>query len=403
MCPEEPGLNGHLKALVGGKLIDGTGGALREDVVVVIEGDRIGSVGLADATTVPTGAEVIDVAGKTVMPGLINCHAHLCLDGSPDPVAALKQRSFTESVLIAAKHAAATLRAGVTTVRDLGGWEGIDLGLKKAINDGLIPGPRMLVSGKLLCMTGGTAHLIGREVDGPDEARKGAREQLKAGVDVIKVMATGGVMTPGTDPGSVQLTFEELRAAVEEAKKAGKLTAAHAYGATGIKNAIRAGSDSIEHGFFLDAEAIDMMLERGTVLVPTFAPLYEIIERGPEFSIPAPVIGKAQRASDAHLDSFRRAREAGVRIAAGNDGGTPFNPADNLAGELQRMVAAGMTPVEALAAAHSTAAELLRMSEQIGTVEPGKLADLVVLDADPQADISAVRQVHMVIKAGQLV
>jgi imidazolonepropionase-like amidohydrolase len=400
---EDQEKNGHLKALVGGRLIDGTGGAPMEDAVVVFEGDRISTVGVADATTIPIGAEVMDVTGKTVLPGLINCHSHFCLDGSSDPATALKQRSFTENVLIAAQHAEAALRAGITTVRDLGGWEGVDLGLKKAINDGLIPGPRMLVSGKMLCMTGGTAHFIGREVDGPDEARKGAREQLKAGADIIKVMATGGVMTPGVDPGSAQLTFEELRAAIEEAEKAGKLTASHAQGTTGIKNAVRAGVDSIEHGFFLDAEAIDMMLERETFFVPTLAAMYEVIERGPEFGIPAFAIEKAQRASGAHLDSFRRAREAGVRIAAGNDGGTPFNRTENLASELERMVAAGMSPLEALATAHRAAAQLLRLAEQIGSVEPGKLADLVVLDADPQADISALRQVHMVIKAGQRV
>jgi imidazolonepropionase-like amidohydrolase len=242
---------------------------------------------------------------------------------------------------------------------------------------------------------------MGREVDGPDEARKGAREQLKAGADCLKMMATGGVLTAGTDPGAVQLTFEELRTIVEEAEKAGVITAAHAHGATGIKNAILAGTDSIEHGFFLDAEAIDMMLERGIFYVPTLAPTYELVTRGTAAGIPAFMIEQARRTGDAHLDSFRRAREAGLLIAAGNDGGTPFNRADNLVSELERMVAAGMSCTEALATAHSTAAELLRMTDQIGTVEPGKLADLVVLDADPHADISAVRQVHMVIKAGQ--
>jgi len=403
MDPESQEVNRHLKALVGGKLIEGTGKAPIEDAVVIIEGDRISNVGEADTATVPAGAEVIDVTDKTITPGLINCHTHFCLDGSPDPALALEQRSFTENVLVAAKHAEDTLRAGVTTVRDLGGWEGVDLGIKKAINDGLILGPRMLASGKLLCITGGTAHFMGREVDGPDEVRKGAREQLKAGVDCLKVMATGGVLTAGTDPGSPQLTFEEMRAAVEEAENAGVITAAHAHGATGIKNAVRAGVDSIEHGFFLDDEAIDLMLERGIYYVPTLATVYEVITKGPEFGIPAFMVEKAQRASDAHLDSFRRAREAGICIAAGNDGGTPFNLADNLASELERMVAAGMSCVEALATAHCTAAELLRLDEQIGTVETGKLADLVVLDADPHADISAVRQVHMVIKAGQKV
>ncbi len=395
--------NRQLKALIGGTLIDGTDKLPIEDAIVIIEGDRIKIADKADTTSIPIGADVIDFTGKTIIPGLINCHVHLCLDGSFDPSATLLQRSFTENVLIAAKHAATTLRAGVTTVRDLGGWEGIDFGLKKAINDGIIPGPRMLVSGKLLCMTGGTAHFIGREVDGPDEVRKGAREQIKAGADVIKVMATGGVMTAGTEIGSVQLTIGEMHAATEEAEKAGKLTAAHAHGTTGIKNAILAGVDSIEHGSFLDTEAIDMMLEREVTLVPTFAPGHEIIEKGLEFGIPAFMVEKSKRVRDAHLESFRRAREAGVCIAAGNDGGTPFNQADNLVCELERMVAAGMSCVEALATAHNNAAGLLRMSHEIGTVEPGKLADLVVLNADPRVDIRAVRQVHMVIKSGQQV
>jgi imidazolonepropionase-like amidohydrolase len=395
--------NDNLVALIGGTLIDGLGATPVEDAVVVIEGERISSVGKSDVASISTGVEVIDVTGKTIIPGLINCHAHLCLDGSPSPTIALGQRSFTENVLIAAKHAQDTLRAGVTTVRDLGGWKGVDFGLKKAINDGVILGPRLLVSGELLCMTGGTAHFMGREVDGPDEVRKGAREQLKAGADIIKVMATGGVMTPGGDPTSVQLTFEELRAAIEEAKKAGKLTAAHAHGAAGIKNAILAGIDSIEHGFFLDDDSIEMMLDRGIYFVPTLAAIYEVIERGSESGIPSFMIERAKRASDVHLDGFRRAREAGVRIVAGNDGGTPFNRADNLASELERMVAAGMSCVEALATANSNAAELLCLSEEIGTVEPGKLADLVVLDADPLVDIHAVRQVRMVIKSGQRV
>jgi imidazolonepropionase-like amidohydrolase len=372
-----------------------------DDAVVIVEGDRIHSVGGVGDIEVPTGAEVIDVAGKWIMPGLINCHAHFCLDGSPDMVTAFLQRSVIENTLVAALHAEDTLRAGVTTVRDVGSADGIDFGLRKAVDEGLVPGPRMLVSGRVLCMTGGHGHFFGREVDGPDEARKGAREQLKAGADVIKLMATGGVGTPGIEPGSAQLTYEELRAAIEEAEKAGKSTASHAQGTTGIKNAIRAGIDSIEHGFYLDAEAIDMMLERGTYFVPTLSAMYHILEHGPESGVPAFMIEKASRANDAHQDSFRRAREAGVLIAAGNDGGTPFNRADNLASELECMVAAGMTPAEALDTAHGSAARLLRLADQIGTVVPGKSADLVVLDADPLADISAVRRVHMVIKDGR--
>jgi imidazolonepropionase-like amidohydrolase len=386
------------------RLVDGTG-KVWEKAAIRIQDERIAAIteALDVAKLGQAQEEMLDLSGKTVVPGLINCHTHLCLDGSPDPDRAWQEKSLTENVLVAAQHAKATLRAGVTTVRDLGGCEFVDLGLKKAINEGVVPGPRMLVSGKVICMTGGHGHFMGREVDGPAEARKGAREQLKAGADVIKVMATGGVMTPGVEPGSAQLTFEELRAAIEEAEKAGKLTATHAQGTLGIKNAIRAGIDSIEHGFFLDAEAIDMMLERGVFFVPTLAALYHILEGGEASGIPAYVMEKARRTGDAQLDSVRRALEAGVKVVAGNDGGTPFNTSDNLVSELERLVAVGMNPAEALAPATITAADLLRMGDQIGSVEPGKLADLVVLDADPLENISALRQIHLVIKDGQKV
>jgi len=365
-------MHGWVKALVGGSLIDGRGMLPIEDAVVVIDGDRIRAVGTPDSTSIPEGTEVINVTGKTIIPGMINYHTHMCLDGSFDPVGALKKRSFTENVLVAAKHVEDTLRAGVTTVRDLGGWQGVDIGLKGAIKTGVIPGPRMVVSGKLLCMTGGTAHSIGCEADGPDEVRKAAREQLKAGADCIKVMATGGVMTEGSDIGASQYTIEEMRAAFDVAKKMGILTAAHGHGTAGIKNAILAGVDSIEHGSYLDDEIIDLMLEHGTVLVPTLAPGYLILKKGIEAGIPPFMIEKTKPAVEAQLGSFRLAHEAGVRIAAGNDGGTPFNRSDNLACELECMVDAGMSTTEALYSAHSTAADLLQLSDEIGTAVVGK-------------------------------
>jgi len=280
----------------------------------------------------------------------------------------------------------------------------VDFSLRDAINAGMIPGPRMKVSGKVVCMTGGHGWGPGgREADGPDEVRKAAREQLKAGADVIKVMATGGVMTFGVEPGAQQFSYEEMRAAVEEAEKTGKLTATHAQGTAGIKAAVRAGIDSIEHGFFLDEEAIEMMLERGTHFVPTLAALYHIIEAGPDAGIPAFMIEKSKRCFDAQMDSFERARAAGVPIAAGNDGGTPYNTSDNLASELERLVACGMTPEQALLAGTRTASRLLRMEQEIGNIEAGKLADLVVLAADPLQDIRHVRNVEMVIKDGVIV
>jgi imidazolonepropionase-like amidohydrolase len=347
---------------------------------------------------------VFDLTGKFVIPGLINCHCHICLDGSGDPGGAWASRTITKNVLVAEQHAARTLRAGVTTVRDMGGCEHVDIALRNAINEGLIIGPRMKVSGKVICMTGGHGWGPGgREADGPAEVRKAAREQMKAGADVIKIMATGGVMTRGVEPGSQQLTYEEMRAAVEEAEKAGRLTASHAQGTCGIKDVVRAGIDSVEHGFYLDNEAIDMMLERGTFLVPTLAALHTLILAGEAFGVPAFMVEKAKRSSDAQLESFARAKKAGVRIAAGNDGGTPQNTSDNLAGELERLVASGCTPEEALLAGTGSAAVLMRMSDQIGSIEAGKLADMVVLGANPSVDISNVRKVEWVIKEGQRV
>lgn len=394
---------GNPLVLAGGCLIDGTGGAPIDDAVVAVDGGQIVAVGKALSTAIPDGAEVIDIRGKWVIPGLINCHTHLCLDGSRDPISSWQGRTVTENVLIAAQHAEATLRSGITTVRDLGGWDGVDLGLKRAISGGLISGPRMLVSGQLLCMTGGHGHFMGREIDGPDEARKAARAQIKAGADVIKLMATGGLMTEGTKPAAEQLTLSELQAAAEEARKAGKGTASHAQGTKGIRNAVRAGIDSVEHGFYLDDEAIELMLEHRTYFVPTLAAVHEIVENGLGSGIPEFLIEKSKLVRDAHLESFRAALEAGLPIGAGNDGGSTLNRADNLVTELECMVANGMSAAAALASANATAADLLGLGDQIGSVEVGKIADLVVVDGDPTTSISALRQVHLVVKAGELV
>ena len=385
------------------RLFDGTG-KLWVDATIQVKGDRITSVSVGDAPTPAGGEKLLDLAGKPAIPGLINCHTHICLDGSPDPATTWKNQTLTKNVLVAAEHVERTLRAGVTTIRDLGGIEYVDIALRDAVNEGLIPGPRMKVSGKIICMTGGHGWRVGgREADGPAETRKAAREQLKAGADVIKVMATGGVMTFGVEPGSPQLTFEEMRAAIEEAEKTGKLTASHAQGTDGVKAVVKAGIDSIEHGFFLDDEAIDLMLEHGTYFVPTLAALYYIIEAGPDAGIPPFMVEKSKRCSDAQLASVEKAWKAGVPIATGNDGGTPFNTSDNLAGELEQLVANGFTPQEALLAATSVSSKLLRMEDEIGTIEAGKLADLVVLEADPLEDISNVRTVKMVIKGGEII
>lgn len=382
------------------RLIDGTG-RVWDCADITIVDDRIALISVGSGHSETSDGD-IDLAGRTVIPGLINCHVHVCLDPGADPWALWDARSLTENVVVAASRVEAMLRAGITAARDLGGIAGVDLGLKRAVAKGLLSGPRLLVSGNFLTMTGGHGHSHGGlEVDGTDAARRGARQQIKAGADVIKVMATGGVMTEGVEPGAAQLCYEELAAAVEEAHKAGRKVATHAQGSTGIINALRAGVDSIEHGFYLNEDAIAIMLERGVTYVPTLSALHHIIEHGVEEGVQPFVVEKARRAVDAHWASVQRAHRAGVRVAAGNDGGSPFNDQSDLAGELWLLVQAGLSPEEALAAATSEAASLLGLASEMGTLEPGKRADLVVLDGDPLADIEAVRKVQMVIQGGR--
>ncbi|MGE5560351.1 MAG: amidohydrolase family protein [Chloroflexota bacterium] len=378
-----------------------TGGDKAAPADILIDNDRIKAIVAPGAT--PAGEQVMSLAGCTVLPGLINAHVHLTMDGSPNPTVTSRADGPFGAAYKAVAAAEKTLRAGVTTVRDMGASGFMDIALRKAVAAGTVRGPRMLVSGECICMTGGHGWDGGCEVDGPDEARRGARRQLKAGADVIKIMATGGVMTPGVEPGSPQLTEEEMRAAVEEAHKAGKRTATHAQGTTGIKNAIRAGLDSIEHGIFLDDEAIQMMLDRGVYLVPTLVAPYHIVRGGIEAGIPAFAVEKSKRVIDSHVASFDKARRAGVKIAAGTDAGTPLNAHGTLALEIELMVKAGMPVVDALHAATSVAAACLGLEDRIGTIEPGKYADLLAVKGDPLADPSALYNVAAVWQGGVLV
>ena len=303
-------------AFMDGRVIVGDGRILDHATVLVKDGKilKIAQNGM----NIPKDTQTIPLNGQTLLPGFIDAHIHICMDGSPDPVAAGLTESPTITTLKAAESARRTLMAGVTTVRDMGGKDGIDFGLRQAIDSGLIPGPRMLISGRLICMTGGHGWQIGLEANGPDEVRKAAREQIKAGVDIVKLMATGGVLTPAVEPGSEQLTEEELRAGVEEAHKAGKKTATHAMGTRGIQNALRAGIDSIEHGVYLDDETVSMMMERNIPFIPTISALYNIETKGIEAGIPAFAVEKTLKVKPFHLESIRMAREAGVLGCCGN-------------------------------------------------------------------------------------
>ncbi|MGD9894677.1 MAG: amidohydrolase family protein [Dehalococcoidia bacterium] len=367
------------------RLFDGTGAPPLSGIDLLIEGERIVAAGRGLAGR--EGAEVVDLDGRTVLPGLIDCHVHIAFDGDPDETAKLATMPAPVLAWHAAENARRTLEAGITAVRDVGSRDNIAILLRDEIRAGRLPGPEMRAAGALICMTGGHGWMIGREADGADDVRKAVREQRRAGADCIKFTATGGVMTPGIDPRASSFTEEELRAGVDEAHKAFVRTAAHAQGTSGIKNAVRAGVDSIEHGIYLDDEAIAMMRERGTVLVATLAAPLNIGKHGLAAGIPAYAVEKSNQVMEAHRESFKLAYRSGVRIAMGTDAGTPFNRHGANADEIAMMVECGMTPADALVAATRAAAELLDLLDDCGTVEPGKRADLVIVDGDPLADI----------------
>lgn len=389
------------------RLIDGTGSQAREQVTITVNNGRIVRVTQgADASSDPQAEtrQTLDLGGRTLMPGLINSHVHIMMDAGPEPFSAMQQSGLAATVLKGAKMGERMIRAGITSARDLGGFEYGELALRDAFASGQFTGPRLLCAGKVITMTGGHGWPIGSESDGPDEVRKAARQNLKRGVDCIKIMATGGVLTPGVEPGAQQLSEEEIRAAVEEAHKVGKRTATHAQGTEGIKAALRAGIDTVEHGIFLDEEAIEMMLARSVVFVPTLAAPHQIVEAGEARGIPAYAVEKSRRVIDAHNKSFQWAASSGVTIAVGNDGGTPFNPSDDVVTEMRLMVQYGMSQMGAIMAATLGSAKALGLSEETGTIQVGKWADCLVLDedADPLQDITAVSKVWMVVKQGKI-
>jgi imidazolonepropionase-like amidohydrolase len=386
--------------LSGARIIDGTGTEPVRGRSVVVESGVITAV--VDDARAPRG-NAMDLAGHTLLPGLINCHVHLCFGAEADPVRPLREEPLALTAIKALLRARETARAGVTTVRDLGGREYVEIAARRAIQDGLIDGPRILAAGRPVCMTGGHGHWLGREADGPDDARKAVREQLKAGADVIKIIATGGVMTPGVEPGSPQMTFEEMRAAIEEARKAGRRTAAHAMAATGISEAIDAGITSIEHGVFLTEEIVAHMRRDGTFLVPTLNAPTAIAAGGLAAGIPPFMVRKSEQVVPAHVASFQLAHRAGVRIAAGADSGTPLNFHGSLLPELMLMVKYGMTPLEAIRSATGTAAECLGLGEVTGRVAPGYAADLIAVAGDPAERIEALADLRLVLVDGRAI
>ena len=388
-------------------LYDGKSDRLVSPAVVVVADGKITAVGSGGA--IPADATIIDLGDATLLPGFIDAHTHLSHQRSPDwkqdRIDSLEE-SVAEQALIASEYARKTLMAGFTTVRDVGAGDAIDVGLRNAIRKGKIVGPRMIVATNAIGATGGHCDITGYRkgllakessdavADSPEQARAAVRHAAKYGADVIKVCATGGVLSLTDDVDTAQMTQAELDAAVEEAHALRKKVAAHAHGATGAKRAIRAGVDSIEHGSFLDEEAVNLMKSKGTYLIPTFMPLKTL--RADQ--LPPPVIPKFYAALAHHATSFKLALSKGVRIGFGTDAGV-YNHGEN-AQEFRYMVEAGMKPIDALKAATSMDAELLGVSDRLGSLVAGKLADVVAVPGNPLADIRQTERVFFVMKEG---
>ena len=388
----------------GGRVADADG--TRRADVAVVDGEI---AAVADPETVENAVDGVDdgdlervnASDRVVAPGLIDAHVHVMMDGRPDVSTAVSDSDYAASYR-AASSLDAAVSAGVTTVRDLGSRGTLALDAGEAVADGALDGPRVLACGRNVIMTGGHGNWFGREADGPAEVRKAAREQLKAGADVLKCMATGGVLTEGAVTGAPELTPEELDAFTDAAAPTDTPTAAHAHGEEGIKNAVEAGISSVEHGTFMDREAAEMMAERGTYWVPTASALRGIVDNGVEAGIPEDAVTKAEDAADRFDGAWDHALEAGVSIAMGTDAGTPFNFFADIPQEMAYMVDYGLSPERALEAATVNAADLLGLDD-VGRVAEGYRADLVLLDADPNEDVTAWQDPEAVFARGERV
>ncbi|TRM12185.1 amidohydrolase family protein [Lentibacillus cibarius] len=400
-----------------GTLIDGNGGEPLSDAVVVTDGNRIVYAGPANGYTATGEETVIDAQGGTILPGLIDSHVHMMMEYTP--ISEKLTTPFSFMYYQAQQYMQATLNAGITTVRDA---LGTDRGVKKAVNDGLVPGPRMQLSINALTTTGG--HGDGYQVsgdvmdilpsgyrgmpdgrcDGVEEVRKKTREMLRAGTEVIKVHATGGVLSPTDHPEFTQFSQRELEVIVEEGQfRKGVKVMAHAQGAEGIKNAVRAGIHSIEHGIFLDDEAIALMIENGTYLVPTLLAPVAVLETADEKGMPQTAVEKSKEVIEQHKESIAKAYKAGVKIAMGTDAGV-MKHGTNLR-ELGLMADIGMSPMETIVASTKTAAACLGWDEHVGTLEAGKLADVVVVQGNPLEDIHSLANndtIQVVMKDGKV-
>ena len=399
----------HHVAVHAGHVLDVKTGKLLADQILVVEDGKIVSAGGAAEAKVPADAVRIELPNATVLPGLIDAHTHLTFD--PKFGYERLAISVPRETLIGAKNARLTLMAGFTTVRNVGADGYSDVALRDAINAGDVPGPRMLVSGPPLGITGGHCdnnmlpseyHAVGDGVaDGIAEVQHKVRENIKYGADVIKVCATGGVLSLGDNPQASQYTLEEMKAIVADAHRLGRKVAAHAHGAEGIRWAAEAGVDSIEHGSYIDDAAIAVMKEHGTYLVPTLYLGDWMIDNAGLTHLPPPLLAKAQAVIPAARKNIAHAFASGVKVAFGTD--AAVYPHGLNAHEFAVMVRLGLTPLQAIQASTVNAADLLGWSGKVGSLEPGAWADIVAVDGDPVKDVTTLEHVKFVMKGGEVV
>ncbi|HWR15207.1 MAG TPA: amidohydrolase family protein [Terriglobales bacterium] len=397
-----------------GRLFDATGDKLRTNVVIILEGDRIRQVAPANEVQIAPGATLVDLSNATVLPGLIDCHTHL--GSRADHYAEIYDFKDTpfDSAFNGVLNTRKTLMAGFTTVRDLGSIAFLGVDLRNAVNRGDLIGPRIVASGPGISITGGHGDLNNYApqveykwfpeergfaiADGTDQMRHTIRAQVKYNVDLIKVISTGGVLSKGDDPGAPQYTLDELKAAADEAHMAGRKIASHAHGPEGIKRAILAGVDSVEHASLVDDEGIKLAKERGTYFVMDIYNDDYLLGKAIELGLPRENIEKEKIVGRLQRENFQKAFKAGVKMAFGTDAGV-YPHGDN-ARQFAFMVRFGMTPAEAIRAATFNAADLLGRSKDIGTIEAGKLADLIAVTGDPLQDVRVLENVGFVMKGG---
>jgi imidazolonepropionase-like amidohydrolase len=398
-------------AIKAGKVLDVHTGSYSSDQIIWIEGGKIRAIGKSAeiSAQLPAGIRVIDLSNLTVLPGLIDCHTHLTMSPYLMGPSGL-HASYPRQALLGARNARVTLEAGFTTVRNVGAAGYSDIALRDAINAGDVPGPRMLASGPPLSITGGHGdqNFLGPQfdfsddgvADGADVIHK-VRENIKYGADVIKFMATGGVLSEGDNPALEQYSPEEMKMIVETAHGLGRKVAAHAHGELGIRNAVLAGVDSIEHGSYINDEDIRLMKERGTYLCPTVYLQDWLMQNMQSLGLTQSNIEKAKTVLPIAQQNLSHAFKSGVKIAFGTD--AAVYPHGLNAHEFEKMVQMGLPPLTAVQAATVNAADLIGWSDRVGTLEPGKFADIIAVDGDPIADVRILQNVRFVMKGGEVI